>query len=81
MHTIEILGRENCPNCAKVEEMARGLDRELDEELSVQKVEDFEEIARRGVMSMPGIVVDGEVKSSGRVPNRDELRAWIRDEE
>ena len=81
MHTIEILGRENCPNCAKVEEMARGLDRELDGELSVQKVEDFEEIARRGVMSMPGIVVDGEVKSSGRVPNRDELRAWIRDEE
>ena len=77
MHTIEILGRENCPNCAKVEEMARGLDGELGEELSVEKVEDFEEIARRGVMSMPGVVVDGEVKSSGRVPNRDELRAWI----
>ena len=81
MHTIEILGRENCPNCAKVEEMAHDLDREIDEEVSVEKVEDFEEIARRGVMSMPGIVVDGEVKSSGRVPNRDELRAWIRDEE
>lgn len=81
MHTIEILGRENCPNCAKVEEMARGLDGELEEELSVEKVEDFEEIARRGVMSLPGVVVDGEVKSSGRVPNRDELRAWIRGRE
>ncbi|MDA8160138.1 MAG: thioredoxin family protein, partial [Desulfobacteraceae bacterium] len=42
------------------------------------KVTDFQQIAKHGVFSTPAVVVDGQVKCVGRLPTRDEARAWVK---
>ena len=77
MKKIQVLG-PGCPSCremAKVtEEVARGLG--LDYEL--EKVTEMMRFAELGVMATPALVVDGEVKVSGRVPRREELEDLLR---
>ncbi|KPL18392.1 MAG: hypothetical protein AMJ92_08105 [candidate division Zixibacteria bacterium SM23_81] len=63
---IEILGT----GCSKCEGLAENVQKALQElgiKTQVSKVTDIQEIASRGVMLTPGLVVDGEVKSAGRV--------------
>jgi protein-disulfide isomerase len=43
----------------------------------VDKVTDVMEIAKYGVFGTPAVVVDGEVKSVGKIPSKDEIKAWI----
>ena len=38
---------------------------------------DVMEIARYGVFGTPAVVVDGDVKSVGKIPNKDEIKTWI----
>jgi len=44
----------------------------------LEKVEKITEIIKYGVMSTPGLVIDEEVKASGRIPNSDEIASWIK---
>jgi small redox-active disulfide protein 2 len=44
----------------------------------VVKVSDINEIADAGILATPGLAVDGEVKSMGRVPSQDEIKKWIK---
>jgi small redox-active disulfide protein 2 len=62
---IKVLG-PGCANCKKLVESVNQAISELGIEANVQKVEDITEIMSYGVMSTPGLVVDGVVKSSGR---------------
>jgi len=41
-------------------------------------VTDFKRIAEYGVFSTPSVVVDGEVKSVGKIPKKDEIKAWLK---
>ena len=71
---IEILG-PGCPNCQKLEETAKEALEELDiPDAEVVEVDDTVEIANRGVMNTPALVIDGEIKISGRVPSKDEIK-------
>jgi len=45
---------------------------------TVDKVTDLMEIARYGVLGTPAVVVDGEVKSVGKIPGKDEIMTWIK---
>lgn len=74
---IEILG-PGCANCRALAESARSVAEGLGLEFELIKVTDYGEIASRGVMATPALVVNGEVKLSGRVPTADELAELLK---
>jgi small redox-active disulfide protein 2 len=77
MQRIEVLG-PGCQKCQHVEATVRAVvaDRGLDAE--IRHVTDPVEIAARGVMATPGLIVDGVVVSVGRVPTREQVDGWLR---
>jgi len=44
----------------------------------IEHVTDFKRIAEYGVFSTPSVVVDGKVKSVGKIPKKDEIKAWLK---
>jgi small redox-active disulfide protein 2 len=69
---IKVLG-PGCPNCFNLERNVNAAIAEMGIDATVEKVKDLKEIMRYGVMRTPGLVVDGVVKASGRVPNKAEI--------
>jgi small redox-active disulfide protein 2 len=63
---IEILGT-GCAKCRALEQSTREAVAHLGVQAEITKVERIEEIVRRGVMLTPALVIDGAVRSSGRV--------------
>jgi small redox-active disulfide protein 2 len=76
MKTIQILGT-GCPKCRKLTESAEEAARSAGIEYTIEKVTDINAIIGFGVMATPALVVDGEVKVSGRVPSVDELKGML----
>lgn len=76
MKTIRILGT-GCPKCRKLAENAEKAARDLGIEYEIEKVTDINEIARSGVMMTPGLAVDGELKSSGKVLSPEEIQTLL----
>jgi len=73
---IEILGT-GCPKCKLLEENARKALAEAGKKAEVVKVTDISKIMEYGVMSTPAIVIDGKVKSYGRVNVVSEIKKWL----
>ena len=73
---IKILGG-GCVKCERLEKLAREVVEELGVEATFTKVKDMDAIMAYDVMSTPALVIDGEVKSSGRVPRKEEVAEWI----
>lgn len=73
---IEILG-PGCARCRATEEVVRKALAELKLDARVEHLTDPVEFARRGVMLTPGVVIDGQVKSTGRVPALEEAKSWL----
>jgi small redox-active disulfide protein 2 len=73
---IKVLG-SCCGNCDKLMATVKEIVQERQLSASVQKVSDLREIMSYGIMSTPGLVVDGKVVSAGRIPSRDEIAAWL----
>jgi small redox-active disulfide protein 2 len=73
---VKILG-PGCKNCHNLERATREALAELGVEATVENVTDYADIASYGVMRTPGLVVDGEVLVSGRVPRSEELRRLL----
>ena len=73
---IKILG-SGCSNCKKLESNAKKAVEELGIDATIEKVEDFKEIMAFGVMKTPALVVDGEVKSYGRVLSPKEIKTYL----
>jgi small redox-active disulfide protein 2 len=69
---IEILG-PGCANCRGLEANTREAVEHLGLDATIEEVTDYATIAGYGVMSTPGLVVDGIVRSTGRVPTVDEI--------
>lgn len=67
-----------CANCVSLAENAQAAVDELGIDAEVEKVEDPAEIAKAGVMSTPGLGIDGEIKIKGRVPNKDEIKELLK---
>ncbi|MEW6573647.1 MAG: thioredoxin family protein [Bacillota bacterium] len=76
MREIKVLG-PGCPKCRALEEEVRKVVAELGLAVKVEKVSDVGEIIKYGVVLTPALVVDGEVKVSGRVPSREEIKRWL----
>lgn len=73
---IEVLGT-GCPKCRKTEEMIRKIVDELGVDAEVVHVYELHEIADRGVMMTPAIIVDGEIRLEGRMPTEAQIRKWL----
>jgi len=73
---IKILG-SGCPNCKRLEKLAREAAAELGLEATFTKVQDFDKIMAYDITSTPALVVDEVVKVSGRVPPKDEIKALL----
>lgn len=73
---IEVLGT-GCPNCKKLEDNVRKAVEETKKKADVVKVTDIGKIVEYGVMSTPALVIDGKVKSSGKIPDKDEIKKWL----
>lgn len=76
MKKIEILG-SGCAKCKKLYEVTQQAVAALGIEAELSKVEDIQKIISYGVMMTPALVVDGQVKSSGKVPSVDEIKKLI----
>jgi small redox-active disulfide protein 2 len=73
---IEILGH-GCDNCRRLEANAREAATLAGVEADVVHVTDDVEIARRGVLRTPGLVFDGKIVSSGRVPSAGDIAEML----
>lgn len=73
---IKVLG-PGCAKCEKTYKLVNEVVSEVGADVTVAKVSDMMEMASLGVFSTPAVVVDGTVKCSGRVPKKDEIKAWI----
>lgn len=76
MHVIEVLG-SGCQKCQYTERIVREVASAAGIQADIRHVTDFAEIASRGIMSTPGLVVDGVVVMAGRVPTRDQVAVWL----
>jgi small redox-active disulfide protein 2 len=72
---IEILG-PGCTNCRKLEENVRRALEETGKKAEVEKITDIRRITEK-IMFTPGLVIDGKVKSEGRIPGVDEIKEWL----
>jgi small redox-active disulfide protein 2 len=73
---IEVLG-PGCANCQKLEKNAREAVTLAGVEAEIVKVTDYREIAAHGILSTPGLIIDGVVRSAGRIPNPGDIAAWL----
>jgi small redox-active disulfide protein 2 len=73
---IEVLG-PGCGNCRRLEATVRQVVDESGTEAEIRHVTDYGEIISRGVMSTPGLAVDGVVVSTGRIPTREQVAGWL----
>lgn len=75
---IKILG-SGCPNCQRLEANATKAVEELQKnDVQVEHVYDMDKIVEYGVMSTPALVINEQVKSSGRIPEIDEIMEWLK---
>lgn len=78
MKQIKILGG-GCRNCGITANAIALAAEQAGTQISLEKVADIAEIMRYGVMSTPGVVVDGKVVHSGGIPGPNLIRSWIAD--
>jgi len=73
---IAVLG-SGCAKCQKQYEHVQQAVTEAGVEVEVSKIEDIQEISQYNVLMTPALVVDGTVKSSGKVVKPEQIRKWI----
>jgi small redox-active disulfide protein 2 len=76
MKNIKVLGT-GCANCKTTMKLIEEAAKERGVAIQLEKIEEIQDIMAYGVMSTPGVVVDGKVVHAGGVPNRDKVAGWL----
>ncbi len=76
MKNIKILGT-GCANCQNTLKLVAEVAQAKGAAIQLEKVEDLQQIMRYGVMSTPGVVIDGKVVHAGGVPTRTKVEGWF----
>ena len=77
---IKVLG-PGCANCHKMEEMTKAVVKELGIEAKIEKITDIGQIAMNGILSTPGLIVNGKIKHSGKpLPSIEKIKEMIKGE-
>ena len=77
MKKIQILG-SGCSKCKSLAQNAESAAKEMGLEYSLEKVTDIKEIMKFGVMMTPALVIDGQVKTSGKLLNVNEIKEMLK---
>jgi small redox-active disulfide protein 2 len=76
MKNIKVLG-SGCRNCQTTYELIRKAAEDKGVAVQLEKIEDIAQIMGYGVMSTPGVVIDGKVVHAGGVPDRKTVESWL----
>ncbi|HSD95911.1 MAG TPA: thioredoxin family protein [Sulfuricaulis sp.] len=76
MKTIKVLGT-GCANCKATVKLIEKAARAKGVAVNLEKVENIADIMAYGVMSTPGVVIDGRVVHAGGVPNKNAVEGWL----
>ncbi|MFH2135201.1 MAG: thioredoxin family protein [Pseudomonadota bacterium] len=76
MQNIKVLGT-GCANCKNTLKLIDEVAKAKGLEVELEKVEDIAAIMGYGVMSTPGVVIDGKVVHAGGVPDRQKIEGWL----
>lgn len=77
MTNIKVLG-SGCRNCRATMQLLETVARESGVDVELEKVEEMQDIVRYGVLSTPGVVIDGTVVHAGGVPSRAHVENWMK---
>ena len=77
MKEIKVLGSGCCGSCNTTVALIEQVAQAKGVAVALQKVEDLKEVMRHGIMSTPGVVIDGKVVHAGGVPSRDKIEQWL----
>lgn len=77
---IKVLGM-GCARCRDLEQRVRKALAETGLAADVEKVDDIQKIMTFRVMATPGLVINGTVKSAGRLPSVEDIKNWLREVE
>lgn len=66
-----------CARCTQTAALIKDVCDGLGIAFTLEKVSDYAEIARAGVMATPGVAIDGKVVSTGKIPTVAEIRSWL----
>lgn len=73
---VRVLGM-GCVNCQKLEQETMAALADLNLAADFDHVQDIKEIAKYGVLGTPALVINGQVKSVGRVPRKEQIKEWL----
>lgn len=73
---IKVYG-PGCAKCVTVDKLVREVVSQKSPDISVEKISDIREMMKAGILSTPAVVIDGVLKSSGRVPSKEEIESWV----
>lgn len=76
MKDIKVLGT-GCANCKNTIALIEQIAQAKGVAISMQKVEDIKDIMSYGIMSTPGVVIDGKVVHAGGVPGKEKVELWL----
>lgn len=76
MLTIKVLG-PGCANCINLERLCKEVAAENNIEAEIEKITDYKDIMSYGIMSTPGLVINGKVVLSGKLPTKSTLTHWF----
>lgn len=76
MKNVKVLG-SGCKRCQATEAMVKAAAQDLGIDIEVEKVTDYLEMAKLGVVSTPGIAIDGKLVHSGGLPKEDDVKRWL----
>ena len=74
---IKVLGTGCCGNCSSTIALIEQVARDKGVPVTLSKVDELREILAHGVMSTPGVVIDGKVVHAGSVPSREKIERWL----
>jgi small redox-active disulfide protein 2 len=66
-----------CKKCQEAEDLVKRVVAEVGADAVVEKVSDLQAMMKAGVISTPGVAVDGVLKVAGRVPKPEEIKSWL----
>ncbi len=77
MIDVKVLGK-GCARCHRLEQVTRDAAQAAGIEIALAKITDLQQILAYEVLATPGLVVDGKLVCSGRIPTKAEVEAWLR---